>query len=173
MVSFHIGRYEDEILCDVVPMQASHMLLGRPWQFDRRVKHDGFTNKYSFVYHNKNITLVPMSPKQVFEDQLKLQEDTKKMREQKEKGDEKEKKKELSEKKDEIEKKEKKRGKKEKKDTLVMTQKEGNMCVLAKKSEIKEALNSEKPFVLLLFKEACLSTNELAGSLPSKVVSIL
>ena len=23
-------------------------MLGRPWQFDRQVKHDGFTNKYSF-----------------------------------------------------------------------------------------------------------------------------
>ena len=49
LVSFRIGKYEDEVLCDVVPMQAGHLLLGRPWQFDRRVKHDGFTNKYSFV----------------------------------------------------------------------------------------------------------------------------
>jgi len=33
-VPFSIGRYHDEILCDVVPMQASHILLGRPWQYD-------------------------------------------------------------------------------------------------------------------------------------------
>ena len=49
LVAFWIGQYEDEVVCDVVPMQARHLLLGRPWQFDRRVKHDGFTNKYSFV----------------------------------------------------------------------------------------------------------------------------
>ncbi|KAM7469534.1 hypothetical protein LguiA_007717 [Lonicera macranthoides] len=65
LVSFRIGKYEDEVLCDVVPMQAGHLLLGRPWQFDRRVKHDGFTNKYSFVINQKPITLVPMSPKQI------------------------------------------------------------------------------------------------------------
>ena len=35
LVSFQIGKYEDEVLCDVVPMQAGHLLLGRPWQFDR------------------------------------------------------------------------------------------------------------------------------------------
>ena len=46
LVSFSIGKYEDEVLCDVVPMQAGHLLLGRPWQFDRKVQHDGFTNKY-------------------------------------------------------------------------------------------------------------------------------
>ncbi|GAB2284116.1 hypothetical protein Dimus_039649 [Dionaea muscipula] len=34
-VPFLIGRYEDEILCDVAPMQVGHLLLGRPWQFDR------------------------------------------------------------------------------------------------------------------------------------------
>ena len=45
LVSFSIGKYEDEVLCDVVPMQAGHLLLGRPWQFDRKVKHNGFTNK--------------------------------------------------------------------------------------------------------------------------------
>ena len=45
LVSFSIGKYEDEVLCDVVLMQAGHLLLGRPWQFDRKVKHNGFTNK--------------------------------------------------------------------------------------------------------------------------------
>ena len=30
LVSFSIGRYNDEVLCDVVPMQAGHILLGRP-----------------------------------------------------------------------------------------------------------------------------------------------
>jgi hypothetical protein len=36
LITFAIGKYSDEILCDVVPMHASHLLLGRPWQFDRK-----------------------------------------------------------------------------------------------------------------------------------------
>lgn len=31
LVKFLIGNYEDEGLCDVVPMDACHILLGRPW----------------------------------------------------------------------------------------------------------------------------------------------
>ena len=49
LVSFCIGKYEDEVLCDVAPMDAGHILLGRPWQFDRRVVHDGYSNKYSLM----------------------------------------------------------------------------------------------------------------------------
>ena len=76
LVSFRIGKYEDEVLCDVVPMQAGHLLLGRPWQFDRRVKHDGFTNKYSFEFNQKTVTLAAMTPKQVYEDQVRLQKES-------------------------------------------------------------------------------------------------
>ena len=34
LVKFKIGSYQDEVLCDVIPMDICHMLLGRPWQFD-------------------------------------------------------------------------------------------------------------------------------------------
>ncbi|GKV00606.1 hypothetical protein SLEP1_g13273 [Rubroshorea leprosula] len=64
LVSFSIGRYKDEVLCDVVPMHARHLLLGSPWQYDRRVTHDGFKNSYSFIMEGKTITLVPLSPRQ-------------------------------------------------------------------------------------------------------------
>ncbi|KAJ4717073.1 Transposon Ty3-I Gag-Pol polyprotein [Melia azedarach] len=47
-----IGKYEDKVLCDVAPMHASHLLLGRPWQFDRKVTHNGYKNCYSFVMNN-------------------------------------------------------------------------------------------------------------------------
>jgi len=30
------GSYKDEVLCDVVPMEVTHVLLGRPWQFDKQ-----------------------------------------------------------------------------------------------------------------------------------------
>ncbi|XP_027912791.1 uncharacterized protein LOC114188764 [Vigna unguiculata] len=52
-VSFSIGKYQDKILCDVVPMEASHILLGRPWRYDIKAIHDGFTNKISFMYQDK------------------------------------------------------------------------------------------------------------------------
>ena len=53
-------------------MHAGHILLGRPWQYDRRVTHDGFKNMYSFVKGGKTIKLAPLTPSQVYEDQLKL-----------------------------------------------------------------------------------------------------
>ena len=40
-VSFKIGAYEDTLECDVLPMTVCHLLLGRPWQFDRGVIHNG------------------------------------------------------------------------------------------------------------------------------------
>jgi hypothetical protein len=60
---FTIGRYSDEVLYDVVPMTACHILLGRLWQYDRRVIHDGFRNKYNLVKDGKIIKLAPLTPK--------------------------------------------------------------------------------------------------------------
>ena len=31
LVTFSIGKFSDEVLCDVVPMHTTHLLLGRPW----------------------------------------------------------------------------------------------------------------------------------------------
>jgi hypothetical protein len=33
-VEFKIGGYKDEFLCDVIPMDVWHVLLGRPWQYE-------------------------------------------------------------------------------------------------------------------------------------------
>jgi hypothetical protein len=54
--------YKDRILCVVVPMHASHLLLGIPWQFDKKDKHDGFKNRYSIEKDEKTYTLVSLSP---------------------------------------------------------------------------------------------------------------
>ncbi|RDY02064.1 hypothetical protein CR513_14533, partial [Mucuna pruriens] len=40
-VAFTLGRHEDKVLRDVVPMEVTHLLLGRSWQFDRKVIHYG------------------------------------------------------------------------------------------------------------------------------------
>ena len=40
-------------------MDACHLLLGRSWQFDRSVSHDGRANTYSFICKGVKIVLVP------------------------------------------------------------------------------------------------------------------
>ncbi|KAH9663456.1 Endonuclease [Citrus sinensis] len=60
LVSLSIGSiYKDKIWCDVVAMDACHLLLGRPWQYDRNVVHDGKRNTYSFMFNNTKIVLLP------------------------------------------------------------------------------------------------------------------
>jgi len=44
--------------------------LGRPWQYDRKVFHDGFTNKLSFDFHGQKVILKFLSPSEVHEDQI-------------------------------------------------------------------------------------------------------
>jgi hypothetical protein len=34
----------DEVLCDIIPMNAWNLLLGQPQQHDRKVIHDVFKN---------------------------------------------------------------------------------------------------------------------------------
>ena len=72
LVSFSIGKYSDEMLCDVVPMLVRYLLLGRLEEFNRRATKNGYANRYSFVSNNRVITLAPHTPKQVYEDQLKM-----------------------------------------------------------------------------------------------------
>ena len=64
-------------------MDATHLLLGRPWQYDKKVMHDGFTNRYSFMHAGKKITLAPLTPSQVVEDQASLKNSKKATKEKK------------------------------------------------------------------------------------------
>lgn len=60
LVAFSIGsKYIDEIWCDVLAMDACHLLLGRPWQYDRKVAHDGDTNTYALSFGGTKIVLLP------------------------------------------------------------------------------------------------------------------
>ncbi|XP_059291705.1 uncharacterized protein LOC132045176 [Lycium ferocissimum] len=74
LVKFKIGAYQDEVKCDVVPMQACHLLLGRPWQYDRVAIHDGRANTYAIQSEGKSLILKPWSPKQVIEDYHRMKE---------------------------------------------------------------------------------------------------
>ena len=53
-------------------MEATYILLGRPWKFDRKPFHDGHANKFTFSFQGKKITLLPLSPREVNEDQLQM-----------------------------------------------------------------------------------------------------
>ncbi|XP_073061851.1 uncharacterized protein [Primulina eburnea] len=158
LVPFSIGKYVDEVLCDVVPMHACHILLGMPWQYDRRVAHDGYKNKYSYVLKKETIVLLPLSPKQVLEDQLKKNKrgEAEKRSEQKseiaiQKKNERK----------EIERKENERKEAKKK------------SYMAQKGELKQLMHTHEPLVLILYKETLLNTSDIAGSLLSIVVSLL
>ena len=59
-VKFSIGNYVDTEDCDVAPMNACHLLLGRPWQFDLNATHGGRSNNYSFVHKGVHHVLKPM-----------------------------------------------------------------------------------------------------------------
>jgi len=130
------------------------------------VTHDGYTNRYSFVLNKRPITLVPLTPRQVYKDQVRLKKerDVKKESESSRESETKEREfettkiEEKSEKEKEVE--EKKRDKKQ-----------VNFC--ARESEVKKALFSNQLMIVLLHKEACFSVNELDSSLPSVVVSLL
>ena len=102
IIPFTIGRYSDEALCDVGPMHAGHILLGWPWQFNIKALYDGFLNRYSFVKDGRKITLTPLSPKEVYDDQCKME---------KERSEAKNNKKESENPKGEIQPKEKTKGK--------------------------------------------------------------
>ncbi|RDY10873.1 hypothetical protein CR513_04546, partial [Mucuna pruriens] len=59
-VELILSKYKDEILCDVVPMEATH--------FDKKVTHDGVTNKFSFVWKGNKVILKPLTPREVIDD---------------------------------------------------------------------------------------------------------
>ena len=75
LISFSIGaKYRDDVWCDVIAMDACHLLLGQPWQFDRDVTHNGKTNTYSFIFNGMKIVLVP---KKDHDQSKQVQEDNK------------------------------------------------------------------------------------------------
>ena len=202
LVTFSIGKYQDEVLCDVVPMHAGHILLGRPWQYDRRVTHDGFKNMYSFEKEGKTIKLAPLTPSQVYEDQLKLKSEVAQKRKSENESDQKRKSENESDQKrkseKEIEQKRKSKSeyeherKSEKESREVAESKEkrveprekkeresserkgkAKVSFYARESEVKRAFFADRPMIFLVYKESYLTLDETNQSLPSLAVSLL
>jgi hypothetical protein len=65
LVEFKIGGYRDEILCDVIPMDVCHILMGRPWQYDKNAIHDGRRNTYTLEKNGRTHMLLPIEEKKV------------------------------------------------------------------------------------------------------------
>jgi len=73
-VKLSIGNYVDDVLCDVVPMEACDVLLGRPWQFDKKTIHDGLTNEITFTHKHQKFILHRLTPTQVLEDEVQMKQ---------------------------------------------------------------------------------------------------
>jgi hypothetical protein len=82
-MQFSIGKYHDQVDCDVVPMQACQLLLGRPWLYDRDAQLYGHFNKIVFMYKGESISLLPLTPDEIMNDDLerKQRESEKQLRE--------------------------------------------------------------------------------------------
>ncbi|GKB15705.1 transposon ty3-I gag-pol polyprotein [Tanacetum coccineum] len=57
-----IGKHYNELVtCDVVDMEAYHVLLGRPWKHYMDATHQGKSNMYLFKWSGKTISILPLS----------------------------------------------------------------------------------------------------------------
>ncbi|XP_048228355.1 uncharacterized protein LOC125369599 [Ricinus communis] len=70
-ITFSISTYVDTVTYDVVMMMdATHLFLGRPWQYDKKTVHDGFFNTYTFQHKGHRVTLLPMTPQEIIHDHV-------------------------------------------------------------------------------------------------------
>jgi hypothetical protein len=144
-ISFSIGSYHDLVECDVVPMEACHILLCRPWQFDTDCLHHGKSNQYSLMHNDKKILLLPMSPDAIVRDDIAKAA------------------------------KAKTESTKHLKSIGINNngiQLKGH-CLLATKSDINELLASTSVAYDLVCKDALISLQDMQHSLPPAVANIL
>ena len=60
-VTFSMGKYYvDEVVCDVVKVDACHSILGRPWQYDVYTTYRCKDNVYVFFKNGKKIVIGPI-----------------------------------------------------------------------------------------------------------------
>jgi hypothetical protein len=144
-INFAIGSYHDVVECDVVPMQACHILLGRPWQFDTGCVHHGRSNQFSLLHHDKKIVLLPMTPEAIVHDDI--------VRAAKAKRENNKIVKSVANKKDEIRLK--------------------GICLLATKSDINELSDATSVAYTLVCKDDLISIHDMQHSLHPAIANIL
>ena len=58
------------MLCDVTPMDTTHVLLGRPWQYDHRATYDGYRNTYTIQKDDQYFKMLLMTRVDVLQEQF-------------------------------------------------------------------------------------------------------
>ena len=72
-IEFFIGSYKNCVNFDIVPMQACHLLLSKPWISTNNALHNTIANSYLFKYNGRGVTLKPMPAAKILEeDQQRL-----------------------------------------------------------------------------------------------------
>ena len=161
-VNFSMGSYHDYVDCDVVPMQACSLLLGRPWQYDTDCVHHGRNNQYSLMFKGKKIVMHPMTPEQIVKDEL--------ARASREKNQE------NAKSENQIVAKEFEQHKKKEPKSTHVKHKEIKLkgaSFLATKSDMTELDASNSVCYALVCKEALFSFEDTPSSLPPAVTNIL
>jgi hypothetical protein len=161
-INFAIGSYKDVVECDVVPMQACSILLGRPWQFDKDSMHHGRSNQYSFLYHGKKIVLHPMSPEEILKDELTRASNLKNQ--------------ELSKSENQIVTNDLEKHKKNNAKHVYDNKKEIKLkgsCFIATKSELNEIDATTAVCYALICKQTLFSLEDIPSSLPPIVTDLL
>ena len=159
-VHFSISTYADYVDCDVVPMQACSLLLGRPWQFDKNSVHHGRNNHYTLVHKDKNITLLPMTPDSILKDDINR---ANKAKQEKNKSENQIVAKEFEQ-----------QMKPNNKPSSVASEiKLKSACLFATKSDIDELDFSKSVCYAFVCKEALFSFEDVPSSLPPAVTNIL
>jgi hypothetical protein len=140
--------------------------LERSWQFDRKAHHDGYKNKYTFENDGRKFSLNPFTSQEVYHEQKRLLSKMEEFYLSKEKN----------RRRDSKEKKEKEGKNEEQNKISDLDEKESRgkqKSFYAKQREIVGACVSQKPIVLLIFKEAFISTSNIDPPIPSVVLSLL
>ncbi|XP_010519239.1 PREDICTED: uncharacterized protein LOC104798746 [Tarenaya hassleriana] len=125
-------------------------------QFDKRAQHDGYSNKYSFEFKGKQIRLVPLTPKEVYEDQLQMIKNEKKLCDH-----------------EVVHSKIGADLRKTQSKAFESIPVRSNTNFFMRAREVKKALLSHQPMFVLLYKEALLDTNKLTSTLSSVVLDLL
>jgi hypothetical protein len=143
-------------------MQACHILLGRPWQFDKDSMHHGRLNQYSFLHHDKKIMLHPMSPEAIMHNDVATASKTKSH--------------DHAEIANHVAAKDGVKHEKTHINSVASKNSEITLkggCFLSTKSEVNELLASNYLSYALICKDALISLNDLQQSLPPIVADIL
>jgi hypothetical protein len=113
------------------------------------VTHDGFKNMYSFIKEDKTIKLAPLTPSQVYEDQLKLKSEVAQKRKSENESDKK--RKSEKESREVAESKEKRVEPREKKEREFAERKgKTKVSFYARESEVKRAFFADRPMIFFV-----------------------